>query len=295
LRYDYATVGHVCVDVMPDGSRRPGGAAFYSALQAARLGRATLIVTKGHPAEIEELLEPYRDELDLQISPAATTTKLQSSGFGPERFQRVLSWAGQLEQDLALQSSIVHLAPIARELPSRWDAGATRANLVGLTPQGLVREWDAEDGQISLTPAPVALERLARSCQAIVLSVHERESCEGLIAAARSAGAIVAVTAGAEPITLLDGGRGGAEGGHGALELAVPALAHAEAFEDLGAGDVFAAAFFIALSEGEPPERAAGFASAAAAVRMLGEGAAAIGDRTAIEARLAAHGVLDQP
>ena len=34
----YVTVGHVTIDVLPDGERRPGGTAFYSALQAARLG-----------------------------------------------------------------------------------------------------------------------------------------------------------------------------------------------------------------------------------------------------------------
>jgi sugar/nucleoside kinase (ribokinase family) len=49
---------------------------------------------------------------------------------------------------------------------------------------------------------------------------------------------------------------------------------------------VFAAAFFVALHEGLPPERAAGFAGAAAAIRIEGSGADAIGDRSAIEARL---------
>jgi len=39
-RFDYTAVGHVTIDVMPDGSRRPGGGAFYAALQAARLGDA---------------------------------------------------------------------------------------------------------------------------------------------------------------------------------------------------------------------------------------------------------------
>jgi sugar/nucleoside kinase (ribokinase family) len=58
--------------------------------------------------------------------------------------------------------------------------------------------------------------------------------------------------------------------------------------DDIGAGDVFAAAFFIALAEGRPPALAADFANAAAAVRMSGAGARAIGDRAAIEARLQA-------
>ena len=56
--------------------------------------------------------------------------------------------------------------------------------------------------------------------------------------------------------------------------------------DDVGAGDVFAAAFFVALREGHPTRAAAAFANAAAAVRIAGAGADAIGDRTAIEARL---------
>ena len=68
--------------------------------------------------------------------------------------------------------------------------------------------------------------------------------------------------------------------------IRVQAPAVAEPREDLGAGDVFAAAFFVALHEGLPPERAAGFAGAAAGIRIEGSGADAIGNRSAIEARL---------
>ena len=67
--------------------------------------------------------------------------------------------------------------------------------------------------------------------------------------------------------------------------MPVPALADLR--DDLGAGDVFAAAFFVALSEARSPLEAARFANAAAAVRMSGTGAGAIGDRSAIERRLA--------
>ena len=56
--------------------------------------------------------------------------------------------------------------------------------------------------------------------------------------------------------------------------------------DDLGAGDVFAAAFFVALHEGLSPVSAATFANAAAAIRVEGVGADAIGDRRAIEARM---------
>src|SRR6202020_3610845 len=97
---------HVTVDVLAGqppsdsldeaagGARQPGGGAFYSALQAARLGLRTAIVTRGVAHEIEALLEPYRRELDVRIAPAATTTTLLTRGAGHARCQRVLAWAG---------------------------------------------------------------------------------------------------------------------------------------------------------------------------------------------------------
>jgi hypothetical protein len=295
LHFDYTTVGHVTIDVMADGSRQPGGTAFYSALQAARLGRRTLIVTRGRADELQELLAPYRGELALEVLPAPHTTTLLTSGSGSERRQRLLAWAGPLAEDIPIDTSILHLAPVAREIPARWLGPAA---FVGLTPQGLVREWSESDGEVSLPssreggadagsqragdgapPGRGAADSLgiAERCNAIVVSEQERASCAGLIAAAGVAGAVVAVTAGPRPNTiLLPQGE--------VLHQAVPAIEHPRG--DLGAGDVFAAAFFCALADGLAPDPAAAFANAAAAVRMQGAGPGAIGQRAAIEARL---------
>ena len=49
--------------------------------------------------------------------------------------------------------------------------------------------------------------------------------------------------------------------------------------DDIGAGDVFAAAFFVALAEGRPPLQAAVAGNVAAAVRIAGIGPDAIGRR----------------
>ena len=277
--FDYTTVGHVTVDVMPDGSRRVGGTAFYSALQAARLGLRTLILTAGRVDEVEALLAPYRDELQLEILPAPHTTTLHTSGSGAARSQRVLAWAGPIgdRAQLELSSTILHLAPVARESPSSW-LGDCR--FVGLTPQGLVRRWNGPDEPISLAAPTPAAERVAELCNAVVVSEHERASCAALLARAGNAGAIVAVTDGAAPTTLaLPGGD--------TRTLAVPEIG--AAVDDLGAGDVFAAAFFVALAvERRSAVDAAAFATAAAAVRMEGSGPDAVGDRSAIEARLEA-------
>src|SRR5665213_437441 len=102
LQPRYTAVGHVCVDIFEDGSSQAGGAAFYSALQAARLGLSARILTRGVPEEIERLLEPFAGELDLEIQPAAHTTTLHTVGSGRLRTQRVLEWAGPISGELEI-------------------------------------------------------------------------------------------------------------------------------------------------------------------------------------------------
>ncbi len=292
--YDYTTVGHVTADVLADGSRRPGGGAFYSALQAARLGQRALIITQGVASEIEELLAPYRRERELEVLPAPHTTTLQTFGRGTARAQRVLAWAGPITQAVTIDTAILHLAPVARETTARWRG---RADFVGVTPQGLVRTWSEPDRhiqQLRLEP-----DQLPERRDAIVISHDERDSCAWLIAAgaphdrqaagspqrgdgaARAARTLVAITAGADATALHIPGRE-------MLELEVPRIEHF--VDDLGAGDVFAAAFFVALLEGRPPVEAAAFGNAAAAVRIGGAGPSAVGERDAIQARLDALG-----
>jgi 1D-myo-inositol 3-kinase len=286
VQFDYTTVGHVTADLMADGTRRPGGSAFYSALQASRLGQRALIITRGAVQEIEELLEPYRGEFELVIHPAPQTTTLETSVDGAVREQRVLAWAGPIAEELMIDTGILHLAPVARETPRRW---AGHAELVGLTPQGLVRSWDRDGGKMGQVPLEPA--QLPERWDAIVLNETELQSCPWLAddaagsgepdsrGAARAAGGVVAVTNAAAPTAIHR--RGAA-----IARVEVPTIE--EFRDDVGAGDVFAAAFFVALREGLAAPGAASFANAAAAVRIAGPGAGAIGRRGAIEARLRA-------
>ena len=295
--FDYVTVGHVTVDVIAaDGSRRPGGGAFYSALQAARLGLRTLILTQGTAPEIEVLLEPYRGELELRVLPAPATTTLRTSWSGTQRSQRMLAWAGPIAATVAVADTrILHLAPVARETPATWRG---HADFVGLTPQGLARAWhragrardragrvrdQAGEAGSEIVSAPLPSDRgslealLPRGCSAVVISEQERAACAPLLDAAMAQGAVIAITAGPGATTVRT------PGGE-STRIQTPPVASPR--EDLGAGDVFAAAFFVALHEGLAPERAAAFANAAASIRIEGIGADSIGDRGAIEVRL---------
>jgi hypothetical protein len=280
--FDYVTVGHVTVDVIAaDGSRRPGGGAFYSALQAARLGLRAAIVTQGSAPEIEALLEPYRGELEVRILPAPATTTLRTSWSGARRTQRLLAWAGPIVETIEVDTQILHFAPVARETSAAWRG---QADFVGLTPQGLARTWggDGESGgEVVSARLPSdrgsLAELLPDGCSAVVVSEQERVACAPLLDAAADGGAVLAITAGAGATSVcLPGGE----------ITRVPAPSVARPRDDLGAGDVFAAAFFSALREGHSPVRAAGYGNAAASIRIEGVGAQGIGDRRAIEARL---------
>jgi sugar/nucleoside kinase (ribokinase family) len=275
-RYDYVTVGHVTLDLIEDRPgdtvAQPGGGAFYSGLQAARLGLRTLIVTQGVPDLFEDVLAPYSPELDIEVIPAPHTTTLATTGSGLARCQRVLAWAGPIVEPLDFDSSILHLAAVACETPTSWSG---RAEFVALTPQGLLRDWRENEvtSLVELNPAT-----LPPRFDAAVIGERERGHCDSLFEMARDAGATVAVTAGAQPTAVYLPGE----------EPIVQAVTSATAaHDDLGAGDVFAAAFFVALFEGMCAAKAAAFGNAAAALRVAKVGAGAVAHRGEIEA---AHG-----
>jgi hypothetical protein len=295
--FDYVTVGHVTRDAIEHPERgtlyRVGGSAFYSALQAARFGLRTLILTQGVPAELEELLAPYRDELELQVIPAEQTTTLSTRGTGSARTQGLLAWAGPMLEPIAVDTKILHIAPVARETPSSWEG---RADFVGVTPQGLVRRWHEQDGpplvQLDtssllgdIPTVPLASEVLPRDISAValeagllpeyfdaaVIAEHECPHCRALFKVARRNGASIAVTADSRPTTVH------LPRGDSVAQTPFPPATVVR--DEIGAGDVFAAAFFVALAEGRPPLEAAVLANGAASARISGEGPSAIARR----------------
>ena len=260
----YLAVGHVVIDVLENGERRPGGTVLYAAVQAARLGLAATIVTRGVAGEIEAALEPWASELELIVQPASETTTLGTAGKGAARRQRVLAWAGPVDVGSLPAAEILHLAPVAAELagpvPGGWP-------FVGLTPQGLARSWEQPGAAIEAREAPSGLVSAAGRCDAIVLSEQERSSCAAVVERGLGGGATVAITAGPDDTELLM-----ADG----RSRRLPVGAEPEPVDDLGAGDVYASAFFVRLAAGATPVQAAGFAHAAAALRLRGVGPAAI-------------------
>lgn len=271
---DYLAIGHVTLDRQPDGAALPGGTVLYAALQAARLGLRAGIVTAGRASDLDPLLAPYRAELTVHLAPAPATTTFTNVGLGAARRQTVHAWAGAVEAG-ALPSGvtgarIVHLAPVAREIVPSILAHLPTGRLLGATPQGWLRRWDA-DGVVRPVPLDLPDALLAR-LDVLVLSETEQAQAEAAIAAVRARGGIVAVTRGAAGCLVHAPG----------ASFTAPALP-VTIVDDTGAGDVFAAAFFVALAEGRDVRHAARFANAAAGLSIRGRGVTGIATREAVE------------
>lgn len=271
---DYLVLGHITRDRLPDGRSAPGGTALYAAAAAARLGARSAVLTAGNPAQ----LPPSPAGVVFRVLPAATTTTF-ANRYRPDGRQQCLH---ELAPPISLDAlpaawraaPVVHLAPVAAEVDLTLAAAFPTA-LVGVTPQGWMRAWDAPlpapVRPVPWRPAPALLRRLAL----IVLSIEDVGHDEALAASYAAHCPLVVVTRGAAGATLYL---------HGVPEPVAPCPAREH--DPTGAGDVFAAALLLRLSEMGDPRAAASFASAAAACAVEGVGHQALPDRAAVLARL---------
>ncbi len=228
---------------MADGTRRPGGSAFYSALQAARLGARALILTRGVPGEIESLLEPSPSEFELR-GPAGRRRRprWQTAGVGRPAASGCCAGPGRSSSRHAPRHR--DPAPGARRRRALRAAGGA-AGFLGPDAAGACPPV-GELGRMCCRPSPAPMpSRCAAGAATRWCSAeHERATCAGLIERAHAGGAIVAITDGPGPnvLTLPDG-----------EVLQLPVAPIEGPADDLGAGDVFAGAFFLALAEGCDP------------------------------------------
>jgi sugar/nucleoside kinase (ribokinase family) len=272
VAHEFVAVGHVTVDRLA-GREQLGGSAFYSAILASRCGVDVGLVTAGEWRQLGEALEPYAEAMDVVVQSDQATTKLLTWTTGAERRQRVLARARDIDP-IEISCGALHLAPVVREIQPAAVA-STRPAITGITPQGLIRSWDTS-GLITLVRRP-DLDRY--SADVAVLSQDELPYCEALVRSIDRNRGIVALTRAAEPAELRT-----PEGTREVEGFPV------EARDDLGAGDVFAAALLLALRRGESPVEAVRFAHAAASLRVAGCGPSAVPTLRSIEALRAGSG-----
>jgi hypothetical protein len=174
---DYLVIGHVAHDLTPDGPR-VGGTVAYSALTARALGLKVGIVTAVGP---ETPLEVLKDvPVVSQSSPRSTTYENIYTQHGRIQYLRAQAERIDLNQVPVpwRNASIIHLGPIADEVNSVVPAGFS-PKLLGLTPQGWMRQWDAEN-RVSMRSWEDPEPALARA-HAVVISREDVNGDDELI------------------------------------------------------------------------------------------------------------------
>jgi sugar/nucleoside kinase (ribokinase family) len=243
---DYLVVGHVAHDLTPTGPRL-GGTAAYSALTARALGMRVGVFTANGP---ETNLDVLSDALVVS-APSSQSTTFENIYSQHGRKQVLHHQAAHLSLDDIpdpwKRTSIVHLAPIDQEvdavLPDSFSP-----SLLGLTPQGWMRAWD-ESGQVRRANWESAEQALGRA-GAVVVSIEDVGGDEERIEFMAAHTRVLAVTEAAAGARLY---------WHGdQRRFRAPEMYEIDA---TGAGDIFAAAFFIRLLTTQDPWEAARFAT----------------------------------
>lgn len=243
---DYLVIGHVAHDLTPQGPRL-GGTVAYSALTAHALGLKVGIVTASGP---ETSLDALGNIPVVSLeSPQSTTFENIYTDHG--RIQYLRAQARRLDfhqiPELWRSTSIIHLGPIADEMDAVLPEGFSPA-LLGLTPQGWMRQWDAEH-RVSSRQWMNAEPALARA-NAVVISREDVNGDDELIEHMAQHTQVLAVTENVAGCVLY---------WHGdRRRFRAPEV---QEVDPTGAGDIFAAAFFIRLFKTRDPWEAARFAT----------------------------------
>jgi hypothetical protein len=269
---DYLVVGHACQDIVSGDALVAGGTAIYSALTAGRLGMRTGILTSAAP---DYSFFPNSASIVIKCRPSEASTTFENVYTAAGRRQYLRAHAAPIEVDDLpprwRNARIVHLGPVAQEVAPDFVAAFDGA-LVGVTPQGWMRQWDAS-GLVS----PCAwrdAERVLARADVVVLSSEDVGGDDALIHRYARWAQLLVVTLGSAGARVYCRG----EARH------YPAFA-VETVDPTGAGDVFATAFLVRYAESRDPSDAAHFANCAASFVVEGLGASRLPTRAQVEVR----------
>ncbi|MBN1303826.1 MAG: hypothetical protein JXA13_05270 [Anaerolineales bacterium] len=243
---DYLVIGHVAKDLIPDGYRL-GGTVAYAALTAQAMGlRAGIVTSFGSDIS----LDPLGNIPVISLASEGTTT-FENITAGLSRKQVLHHQAEKLTYELVPQvwrtAPILHIGPIAQEI-DRIPLDGFKSSLIGLTPQGWYRQWDTT-GTISHCDWTQSVQVLP-GVGAVVISIDDVDKDEDTIEELALSSRILVVTEGPAGARLYWNG-----------DLRRFCAHQVEEIDPTGAGDIFAAAFFVRLFATRDPWEAARFAT----------------------------------
>lgn len=249
---DYLVIGHLTRDLTPNGPKL-GGTAAYASLTARAMGLRVGVLTACE--ECLNAIELEREGIRVVGMRAAETTTFKNIQTPGGRVQYVQTVAPTIDLSMVPEiwrgTPIVHIGPVAREVDPNLVRGFTNS-LVGLTPQGWFRSWD-ETGKVSFSDWPESSYVLSQA-NAAVLSIEDVRGDESLIEDMASSIRVLVVTEGPAGCRLYWNGD--------VRRFRPPQM---NEVDPTGAGDIFAAAFFIRLYSTRDPWESARFATNVAA------------------------------
>lgn len=270
---DLVVVGHVCRDVVRESPGwRVGGAVYYAASTAAKLGATVGVVTAGGP-EIEALRElPRCIVISMQTGRSTSFENLYQEGTR-RQFLRALAPPIQVESVPAewRKSPIALLAPVADEVRPSMIRAFPQA-MIGVSAQGFMRRLTVGQ-EVGFRPWDRAQEVLPH-CAAAVFSDEDVRGHS--VPWLNHCGAVLVQTLGADGCELIHCGK----------HRRVPGFP-ADETDPTGAGDVFAAAFMLKLRDSKDPVDAARYANCVASFSVAGPGASTLPTTHQVAERLA--------
>ena len=271
LPVEYLVLGHIAVDLTPSGVQL-GGTVSYAALTARAMGMSVGIVTSvGEDAPLQPL-----DGIQIVNIPTDRSTIFENIYTENGRKQTLHHQAALIKYEhipkIWRNSPVVHLAPIAQELDGRI-AELFPASLVGVTPQGWMRDWD-ENGKVFATAWGNSNQVLGRA-GGVVMSLEDiNRDLELVESMAHQTRVLCLTEAEAGSVLHWNGDR---------RRFRAPVVTEVDA---TGAGDVFAAAFFVRLNQTRDPWEAARFATCLASHSVTRVGLNGIPTREEVESCL---------
>lgn len=247
---DYLIIGHITQDITPSGLVI-GGTASYAGLTAKAFGIKVGIVT----ACRSDLDLRQLDGISLIRKDSPVTSTFENIYTPAGRIQHVHHVADQITlADIPAawrNAPIVHLGPIAREI-SLEIASSFPNSMIGVTPQGWLREWD-EEGNVAFCNWPDA-ESVLTHANIAVMSIEDVRGDEEVVAEFSNIVPILVVT---------EGARGCRVYWNGDVRNFRPPQENE--VDPVGAGDIFATSFFIRYKATRDPWESARFATLVAA------------------------------